>query len=84
MCMKRACAGEEDFRILIESNIYYIDKSKILASLADESLKKLKANSNDILHHEGSVAAICWGTAFSHISCQAKCDAKEMALLPIA
>ncbi len=84
MCMKRACAGEEDFRTLIENNIYYIDKSKILASLADESLKKLKSNSNDILHHEGSVADICWGIAFSHISCQAKCDAKEMALLPIA
>lgn len=57
---------------------------KILSSLADEALEKLQSNSNDILHHEGSDAAILWGIAFSHISCQAKCDAKEMAFLPIA
>ncbi len=39
MCMKTASAGEEDFRSLIENNIYYIDKTAFIKELVEKRLK---------------------------------------------
>ena len=39
MCIKTVCAGDEDFRSLIENDIYYIDKTAFIKELVEKKLK---------------------------------------------